>query len=322
MRTFIAASRIAGTLAALLALAAAPAHAKVTLPASVTVKAGAVVHVAATTTSKGWCRLSGAASKDVLVPRAAKVTFSWRTPKSARTGRYKATVACGASRAATTIKVSGTRSGSRRISGGVRVRVKPSGAPAKRPAPRPDPSNTPEPTAPDPTVPPAPPVDYNAIAEARFAARLAVEQGTGQCTAWAAQMRPDVWKAIEFPGILADAQGGPAGFAIGPAASMTQGATMVGLPVTTTPRVGSLVVFQPGSSFVADVFEGFLGLRNFRTSADGPGHVGYVEAVDEAAGTITVSDMNGFAGLGNVGRGLIHTSSLSDQPTDSVAFVG
>ena len=47
----------------------------------------------------------------------------------------------------------------------------------------------------------------------------------------------------------------------------------------------------------------------FQTRAGGYGHVGYIESVNHAAGTVTYSDMNGKAGWGRVGT---ETISIAD----------
>lgn len=43
----------------------------------------------------------------------------------------------------------------------------------------------------------------------------------------------------------------------------------------------------------------------FQTNAGGYGHVGIIDSVDYATGTVTYSDMNGLAGWGRVGRGTV-----------------
>ena len=80
----------------------------------------------------------------------------------------------------------------------------------------------------------------------------------GQCTYWAAQARPDIGSRV-----------------IGNAASWLYSARASGLPTGTVPRVGSIVVYQPGVQGAAWV-----------------GHVAYVTSVAPGGGSFTVSEMN------------------------------
>ncbi|MGH2518371.1 MAG: LysM peptidoglycan-binding domain-containing protein [Chloroflexota bacterium] len=80
----------------------------------------------------------------------------------------------------------------------------------------------------------------------------------GQCTYWAAQARPDIGSRV-----------------IGNAASWLYSARASGLPTGTVPRVGSVVVYQPGVQGAAWV-----------------GHVAYVTSVAPSGRSFTVSEMN------------------------------
>ena len=83
----------------------------------------------------------------------------------------------------------------------------------------------------------------------------------GQCTWWAAQSRPDIGAAV-----------------IGNAASWLYAARAAGLPTGTVPRVGAVVVYQPGSQ-----------------GASWVGHVAYVTSVSADGVHFSISEMN-YAG--------------------------
>lgn len=80
----------------------------------------------------------------------------------------------------------------------------------------------------------------------------------GQCTYWAAQERPDIGSNV-----------------IGNASSWLYSARASGLPTGTMPRVGAIVVYQPGAD-----------------GAAWTGHVAYVTSVAGDGAHFTVSEMN------------------------------
>jgi surface antigen len=89
----------------------------------------------------------------------------------------------------------------------------------------------------------------------------------GQCTWWAAQSRPDIGANV-----------------IGNASSWLYSARASGLPTGATPRVGAIVVYQPGAQ-----------------GADWTGHVAYVTSVAGDGVHFTISEMN-FPYWGSVTR--------------------
>jgi surface antigen len=89
----------------------------------------------------------------------------------------------------------------------------------------------------------------------------------GQCTWWAAQSRPDIGANV-----------------IGNASSWLYSARAAGLPTGSTPRVGAIVVYQPGAQ-----------------GAAWTGHVAYVTSVSGDGAHFTVSEMN-FPYWGSVTR--------------------
>ena len=97
----------------------------------------------------------------------------------------------------------------------------------------------------------------------------------GYCTWYVKNVRPDL------PNQLGNAN------------TWYQRAAAMGLPVGSEPRAGA--VFQ--TSF----------------GGGGYGHVGIIESVDSANGTVTYSDMNGIAGWNNVGRATISISQAKSQ---------
>ncbi|MFI5266304.1 MAG: CHAP domain-containing protein [Chloroflexota bacterium] len=89
----------------------------------------------------------------------------------------------------------------------------------------------------------------------------------GQCTWWAAQSRPDIGANV-----------------IGNASSWLYSARAAGLPTGSTPRVGAVVVYQPGAQ-----------------GAAWTGHVAYVTSVAGDGAHFTISEMN-FPYWGSVTR--------------------
>jgi surface antigen len=96
----------------------------------------------------------------------------------------------------------------------------------------------------------------------------------GQCTQWAADKRPDVVKSIVVSSVANDLQKGLGevipNFDARYWATLAQGA---GLPTGQTPKVGSLMVFQPGVM-----------------GAGSAGHIAYVKSVGKQ--TFTISEMH------------------------------
>jgi surface antigen len=96
----------------------------------------------------------------------------------------------------------------------------------------------------------------------------------GQCTQWAAEKRPDVVKAIVVSTIAHDLQQGLGemipNFDARYWTSLAQGA---GIATGQTPKVGALMVFQPGVM-----------------GAGSAGHIAYVQSVRKR--TFTISEMH------------------------------
>lgn len=86
----------------------------------------------------------------------------------------------------------------------------------------------------------------------------------GQCTYWALEKRPDIWKSRSLSDPVSDWD----------AWTFAEHAEAEGLAVGTTPLVGDLAVWQPGAD-----------------GAGSAGHVAYVEAVNSDH-TVVVSEMN------------------------------
>lgn|GEM_PF-3447694 len=88
----------------------------------------------------------------------------------------------------------------------------------------------------------------------------------GYCTAYAAARRPDIFKSNSpF---------------LGNAKEWNERAKAAGWTVGTTPKPGSIAVYEAGQAGVS-----------------GYGHVAIVESVDPENGLMTISDMNGPGGL-------------------------
>lgn len=107
------------------------------------------------------------------------------------------------------------------------------------------------------------------------AAILAGFRGTGQCTDWAAQKRPDVIERVTEANYVDEHFGTPA-VELGNALTWANAAAAAGMTVSSTPVAGALVVWQPG-------VEG---------ANAGTGHVGYVESVSPDGSTFSTSEMN------------------------------
>ena len=88
----------------------------------------------------------------------------------------------------------------------------------------------------------------------------------GYCTAYAAQRRPDIFKSESaFRGNAKD---------------WNDNAKAAGWSVGTTPKPGSIAVYEAGQAGVSRAY----------------GHVAIVESVDPENGIMTITDMNGPGG--------------------------
>lgn len=88
----------------------------------------------------------------------------------------------------------------------------------------------------------------------------------GYCTAYAASRRPDIFKSDKA--------------FLGNAKEWNERATAAGWSVGSTPKPGSIAVYEARQAGVS-----------------GYGHVAIVESVDPENGTMTITDMNGPGGL-------------------------
>lgn len=124
-------------------------------------------------------------------------------------------------------------------------------------------------------------------------------RGSGQCTDWASQKRPDIIQRVSEATFIADRLG--RGFpTLGDARTWARVAAEAGMTVTNRPVSGALVVWQPGA-------EG---------AQTGTGHVGYVESVAADGATFSTSEMN--FGLSPHTMGY---RTLSSEPIDGRLFI-
>ena len=242
---------------------------------------------------------AGGRRRTADVTGAVNVRVTFRVARRARAGTWRISVAC-APRAAQRIvlTVSGARH-AKTASGGlvaglIRIEVaKParSALPARTPA-RPAPAAAPAVAAPM--------SEADALVRARadwvtYGPAYTAVFGNGQCTDWAAQKRPDIveqatvrlW-ADHYMGLPDPGVSWNGGFWD----DMARAARM---PVGTTPEVGAIVAFDPGTMQASPI----------------TGHVAYVESVDDHAGTFTVSEMNAPVAW-MVSYRTIRTSEIAD----------
>ena len=116
---------------------------------------------------------------------------------------------------------------------------------------------------------------------------------TGQCTDWASQKRPDIIERVEIAHERASILEHPGLPNVNDwnAYHWAALAAWAGISTGHTPRVGAIIVFQPGVEF--------SGPGGFYVSHPVRGHVGYVEDVN-SDGSFTISEMNGLLGPGRV----------------------
>ena len=228
---------------------------------------------------------AGGRRRSADVTGALRVKVGFRVACRARAGTWRLSVACAPSAAQRVVlTVAGGRSAKAArwglVAGPLRIEVvKParSARPARTPR-RPTPAAAPAVAAPM--------SEADALARARAdwvtygPAYMAVFRN-GQCTDWAAQKRPDIVEQATVRLWADHYMGLPDPGVTWNGGSWDDMARAARMPVGTTPEVGAIVAFDPGT----------LGASLIT------GHVAYVESVDAAAGTFTVSEMNApFAG--------------------------
>ena len=150
-----------------------------------------------------------------------------------------------------------------------------------------------------PTTRPYTLVELNGQAQVMWAQKgagiLAGWRGTGQCTDWASQKRPDVIERVVEADYVASVRHQPTE-ALGDAHTWASVAAWAGMTVSDMPMAGALVVWQPG-------VEG---------ANPGTGHVGYVESVSSDGSTFSTSEMN-VGGVGQMGYRTLSTTPISGR---------
>lgn len=279
-----------------------------------TVKAGKSVSVAVSLSGESSCQLTGPGLKAVTaaVSGQKKVTFSWKVPSKTRSGSYTVKVRCGSKTVTAKVKVKGKKKGPKKL-GPASVKVAKVAAPKKPVAPKPTAPTTPtNPTTPVTPTQPAQPQSAEELAESYFQQLRGYNTGTGQCTEYAMNKREDLFRAINYPRALTWAQAGFGGNKpefLGNASEWARLAAESGIAVSSIPKAGGWVTFQPGVKIMTTGGSG---------TTPSTGHIGFVEAVN-GDGTVTVSDMNGFAGLHNTGT---YTLTASGAVLTGVAYIG
>jgi surface antigen len=149
---------------------------------------------------------------------------------------------------------------------------------------------------------PAPigPTEAAAMARERWAkegtAILGDFNGSGQCTEWAAQKRPDLIQRIyeaDWAAQLQEVQEPPM---LGAAFEWPTSAVAVGFQISELPVQGALVVWQP----------------NVEGASEESGHVGYVESVSPDGSTFSTSEEN-FGGLFLMGYRTLSTTPVAGR---------
>ena len=220
----------------------------------------------------------GALRRTATVAGARQVRIGFRVARRARAGTWRLTVACAPLAAQRVLAHGARRRRAHRmarglVAGAIRITRRRSARPARTVA-RPAAVAT-APAGPQPMSE----ADALVQAQADWATYgpgyLAVFRN-GQCTDWAAQKRPDIVEHATVRLWADHYMGRP-----DPGISWNGGAwddmaRAARLPVGTEPRAGAVVAFDPGT---------------MGAGAE-TGHIAYVESVEPADGTFTVSEMN------------------------------
>jgi surface antigen len=144
------------------------------------------------------------------------------------------------------------------------------------------------------------PVEAAALAHERWmkegAAILGDFNGSGQCTEWAAQKRPDVIQRVFEADWAAQLQGVAEPAHLGDADTWATAAAAVGFQVSELPVAGALVVWQP----------------NVEGAGEETGHVGYVESVSPDGSTFSTSEEN-FGGVFLMGYRTLSTTPVAGR---------